>query len=109
MDTNDFAKIIGGRLHDLRLRFNLTKEDVATLLSTSLARYVQLENGEASEESEELQADEAVILCNHYGISFDEFMGAQDKFKLDELTPEQIKAFAEILSEFKMESFFKEE
>lgn len=108
MDTTRISKKhIGERLRNLRLQFKLTTEDVAALINTSPTRYVQLESGEiTTNEGEELLLDELIILCNHYGISFNEFTGTHDEIclnelsiDLNELSTEQTKTITEILCE----------
>ncbi len=86
MNTNEHTKQIGARLLFFRTRAGLTIEDVAKLLSTSPARYTKLENGESmAKKDEELQTEEVVILCNHYGIGIDDFMGTTQKPELEGL------------------------
>lgn len=82
MNTNQ--KKIGERLFFFRTQAGLTIEDVAKLLSTSPARYTKLENGESmAKKDEELQTEEVVILCNHYGVGIDDFMGTTQKPELE--------------------------
>lgn len=76
MNTNEYEKQIGARLLLFRTQAGLTVEDVATLLSTSPARYIKLESGEhIARKDEELQVDDVIILCNHYQISIGDFLG----------------------------------
>lgn len=103
MSTNEYTKQqIGGRLLFLRTRAGLTIEDVAALLSTSPARYTMLENGEnMASEDEEMHADELMILCEHYGIGIDDFLGTAQQANLeslvDGLSLEDKKVISEVI------------
>ena len=86
MNANNYTQQLGERLLTLRTQAGLTIEDVATLLSTSPARYTKLENGESiAREDEELQVDEVVILCNRYGIGLDDFLSTTQQINLEAL------------------------
>ncbi len=106
MNTNDYEKQIGERLLFFRTQAGLTIEDVATLLSTSPARYAKLENGESmARKDEELQVDDVMILCNHYQITVDDFLGPMQRPNLEGLLDRLTLKDKEIISDIIKKTF----